>query len=115
MSTITEDELYRLYHLACMAPYSPLDMEAFDRESISMAHKLHAVIHAQRTSIVAWQFNAAGTGLMLKRIFDAALAMRDAQIAYEQYGSNEDSVAAAEDVFDGLIADACRAFWGKAK
>lgn len=105
MSAITEEELSRIYHLACMAPYSPLDMEAFDRESISMAHKLHAVIHAQRTSIVAWQFNAAGTGLMLKRIFDAALAMRDAQIAYEQYGSNEDSATEAEAVFDGLLAD----------
>ena len=106
MDIITNEELSRLYHLACMATYSPWDLADFDRESIDMAHKLHAVIHAQRTALIAWQLQAAGAALALKRIMDAAQAMREAQAAYEQYGSNEDSVAAAEDVFDGLIADA---------
>ncbi len=70
---------------------------------------------AQLTALIAWQLQAAGAALALQRIVDAAQTMRATQEAYEQYGSNEDSVAAAEDVFDGLIADARRAFWGKAK
>ena len=36
---------------------------------------------------------------------DAAKHMREAQQACEQYGSNEDSVAEFEAVFDGLLAD----------
>ena len=36
---------------------------------------------------------------------DAAQAMREAQQAYEQHGSNEDSVTEAEAAFDGLMAD----------
>ena len=105
MATISNDELARLYHLACMATYSPWDLADFDRESIDMAHKLHAVIHAQRTALIAWQFQAAGAALALQRIVDAAQVMRDAQQAYEQYGSNEDSVTEAEVVFDGLLDD----------
>ena len=57
------------------------------------------------SAIIAWQFQAAGAALALQRIMDAAQAMRDAQQAYEQFGSNEDSVADAEAVFDGLLAD----------
>ena len=105
MATISNDELARLYHLACMATYSPWDLADFDRESIDMAHKLHAVIHAQRSALIAWQFQAAGAALALQRIVDAAQVMRDAQQAYEQYGSNEDSVTEAEAVFDGLLDD----------
>ena len=57
------------------------------------------------SAMIAWQFQAAGAALALQRIMDAAQAMREAQQAYEQYGSNEDSVTEAEAVFDGLIAD----------
>ncbi len=108
MATISNDELARLYHLACMATYSPWDLADFDRESIDMAHKLHAVIHAQRSALIAWQFQAAGAALALQRVMDAAKHMREAQQAYEQYGSNEDSVTDAEDAFDSLLADARR-------
>ena len=105
MDIITNEELARLYNLACMATYSPWDLADFDRESIDMAHKLHAVIHAQRTALIAWQLQAAGAALALQRLMDAAQTMREAQQAYEQYGSNEDSVTDAEAVFDGLLAD----------
>lgn len=57
------------------------------------------------STIIAWQFQAAGAALALQRLMDAAQAMREAQAAYEQYGSNEDSVTDAEAVFDGLLAD----------
>lgn len=60
---------------------------------------------AQRIALIAWQFQAAGAALALQRIMDAAKHMREAQQAYEQYGSNEDSVAEFEAVFDGLLAD----------
>lgn len=105
MATISNDELARLYHLACMATYSPWDLEAFDRESIDMAHKLHAVIHEQRTALIVWQFQAAGAALAQQRLMSAAQVMREAQQAYETHGSNEDSVTEAESVFDGLLAD----------
>lgn len=64
---------------------------------------------SQRTALIAWQFQAAGAALMLQKFMSAAQAMRAAQLAYEQYGSNEDSVAEAEAIFDGLLADARRA------
>ena len=105
MDIITNEELARLYNLACMATYSPWDLADFDRESIDMAHKLHAVIHAQRAALIAWQFQAAGAPLALQRLLDAAHAMRETQRAYEKYGSNEDSVTEAEAVFDGLLDD----------
>ena len=57
------------------------------------------------STIIAWQFQAAGAALSLQRLMDAAKNMREAQAAYEQYGSNEDSVTDAEEVFDGLLAD----------
>ena len=57
------------------------------------------------STIIAWQFQAAGAALALQRLMDAAQAMREAQQAYEQYGSNEDSVTEAEAAFDGLMAD----------
>ena len=57
------------------------------------------------STIIAWQFQAAGAALSLQRLMDAAQAMREAQAAFEQYGSNEDSVTEAEEVFDGLLAD----------
>ena len=57
------------------------------------------------SAIVAWQFQAAGAALALQRLMGAAQRMREAQQAYEQYGSNEDSVAEFEAVFDGLLAD----------
>ena len=60
---------------------------------------------AQLTALIAWQFQAAGAALALQRLMDAAQAMREAQAAYEQYGSNEDSVTEAEEVFVGLLAD----------
>ena len=62
-------------------------------------------VRAQRTAIVAWQFQAAGAALALQRIMSAAQTMREPQQAYEQYGSNEDSVTEAEEVFDGLLED----------
>ena len=82
MDIITNEELARLYNLACMATYSPWDLADFDRESIDMAHKLHAVIHAQRMALIAWQFQAAGLALALQRLIDAAQTMRAAQAAY---------------------------------
>ena len=89
-------------------------------ESGPVADSAYAAIEAwenlpRMSTIIAWQFQAAGAALALQRLLDAAHAMRETQRAYEKYGSNEDSVAAAEDVFDGLIADVRRAFWGKAK
>lgn len=57
------------------------------------------------SAIVAWQFQDAGAALALQRLMSAALHMRAAQKAYEQYGSNEDSVAEAEAIFDGLLED----------
>ena len=57
------------------------------------------------TTVVAWQFQAAGAALALQRLVDAAQNMREAQRAYEEYGSNEDSVTEAEAEFDGLLAD----------
>ena len=63
---------------------------------------------SQRTALIAWQFQAAGAALALQRVMDAAQRMREAQQAYEQYGSNEDSVTDAEDAFDSLLADARR-------
>lgn len=56
-------------------------------------------------SIIAWQFQAAGLAFAMQRLMSAAQAMREAQQAYEQYGSNEDSMTEAEAVFDGLLAD----------
>ena len=56
-------------------------------------------------ALIAWQFQAAGLALQLQKLMDAAQAMREAQQAYEQHGSNEDSMAEAEAVFDGLLAD----------
>ena len=63
---------------------------------------------SQRAALIAWQFQAAGAALALQRVMDAAKHMREAQQAYEQYGSNEDSVTDAEDAFDSLLADARR-------
>ena len=60
---------------------------------------------AQRAALIAWQFQAAGLALQLQKLMDAAQAMREAQQAYEQHGSNEDSVTEAEAAFDGLMAD----------
>lgn len=57
------------------------------------------------STIIAWQFQAAGAALALQRLLDAAHAMRETQRAYEKYGSNEDSVTEAEAVFDGLLDD----------
>lgn len=72
------------------------------------SHLVDAV-RAQRTALIAWQLQAAGAALALQRLMSAAHTMRAAQKAYEQYGSNEDSVTEAEAVFDGLLADARRA------
>lgn len=58
-----------------------------------------------RHALIAWQLQAAGAALALQRLMGAAQNMREAQAAYEQYGSNEDSVTDAEAVFDGLLAD----------
>ena len=55
--------------------------------------------------LIAWQFQAAGAALALQRLMDAAQHMREAQQAYEQFGSNEDSTAEAEAVFDGMLDD----------
>ena len=114
---VTNDELARLYHLACMATYSPWYLEAFDRESIDMAHKLHSVIHAQRAALIAWQFQAAGAALALQRLIDAAQAMREAQQAWEDFIRDKQddcapaeireaayNVGDAEDAFDDLLA-----------
>lgn len=68
------------------------------------AIKAHNALPRMST-IIAWQFQAAGAALALQRVMDAAKHMREAQQAYEQYGSNEDSVAEFEAVFDGLLAD----------
>lgn len=57
------------------------------------------------STIIAWQFQAAGAALALQRLISAAQHMREAQQAYDQYGSNEDSMSEAEEVFDGLLAD----------
>ena len=57
------------------------------------------------STIIAWQFQAAGAALALQRLMTAARTMREAQKAYEEHGSNEDSVAEAEAIFDGLLAD----------
>lgn len=64
---------------------------------------------SQRTALIAWQFQASGAALALKRLMDAAQAMRDEQQAYEEYGSNEDGATEAEAVFDGLLEDVRRA------
>ncbi|WP_297891380.1 hypothetical protein [uncultured Desulfovibrio sp.] len=71
------------------------------------AIKAHNALPRMST-IIAWQFQAAGAALALQRLMDAANAMREAQQAYEQYGSNEDSVTEAEASFDGLLADVRR-------
>lgn len=60
-------------------------------------------------SIIAWQFQAAGAALALQRLMTAAQAMREAQQAYEQHGSNEDSVSEAEEGFDDLLSEVRRA------
>lgn len=112
MATISNDELARLYHLACMATYSPWDLADFDRESIDMAHKLHAVIHAQRSALIAWQLQAAGAALALQRLMNAAKNMREAQQALENLigvdGGTRMQAACklcdAEDAFDDLLA-----------
>ena len=57
------------------------------------------------STIIAWQLQAAGAALALQRLMDAAQTMRETQQAYEQYGSNEDSVTEAEAAFDSLLAD----------
>ena len=56
-------------------------------------------------ALIAWQFQAAGLALQLQKLMDAAQAMREAQQAYEQCGSNEDSVTEAESIFYGLLDD----------
>ena len=68
------------------------------------AIKAHNALPRMST-IIAWQFQAAGATLALQRLMDAAQAMRETQTAYEQYGSNEDSTAEAEAVFDGMLDD----------
>lgn len=77
-----------------------------DADAAIAAPDLLEAIRAQRTALIAWQLQAAGAALALQRLMDAAYAMREAQAVYEQYGSNEDNVAEAEEVFDGLLADA---------
>ena len=79
-------------------------------ESGPVADSAYAAIEAwenlpRMSTIIAWQFQAAGAALALQRLLDAAHAMRETQRAYEKYGSNEDSVTEAEAVFDGLLDD----------
>lgn len=70
-------------------------------------------IRAQRTALIAWQFQAAGAALALQRLISAAQHMRAAQAAYEDYGSNEDSVVEAEAIFDIFLEDVRKALEGK--
>lgn len=74
------------------------------------ANSIEAAVSAWKdlprmSTIIAWQLQAAGSALALQRLMDAAQTTREAQRAYEEYGSNEDSVTDAEAVFDGLLAD----------
>ena len=101
MTAITE---YELNQLEALAEQRYITQSVAFQLAIAAPDLLEA-IRAQRTALIAWQFQAAGAALALQRIMSAAQAMRDAQQAYEQYGSNEDSVTEAEEVFDGLLAD----------
>ena len=103
MAKISNDELLRLKHKFDDVYQSSTTPELFElcRAGSNMVY----TVRAQRTALIAWQFQAAGAALALQRLMSAAHAMREAQAAYEQYGSNEDSVTEAEGVFDGLLAD----------
>ena len=73
------------------------------------ANSIEAAVSAwnalpRMSTIIAWQLQAAGAALALQRLMDAAQAMRETQQAYEQHGSNEDSVTEAEAVFDDILA-----------
>ena len=67
---------------------------------------------AQRTALIAWQFQAAGAALALQRFMDAAKNMREAQWAWEKLiGVDDDTrmqsackLCDAEDAFDDLLA-----------
>lgn len=56
------------------------------------------------STIIAWQFQAAGAALALQRIMDAGIKMRGEQHVQWLLGNNKDSVTDAEAVFDGLLA-----------
>ena len=101
MTAITE---YELNQLEALAEQRYITQSVAFQLAIAAPYLLEA-IRAQRTALIAWQLQAAGAALDLQRLMDAAKHMREAQQAYEQYGSNEDSVTEAEEVFDGLLAD----------
>ena len=101
MTAITE---YELNQLEALAEQRYITQSVAFQLAIAAPDLLEA-IRAQRTALIAWQLQAAGAALALQRLMDAAQTMREAQAAYEQYGSNEDSVTDAEAVFDGLLAD----------
>ena len=69
------------------------------------------------STIIAWQFQAAGAALALQRLMDAAQAMREAQQAWEDFIREKQddcapaeireaayNVGDAEDAFDDLLA-----------
>lgn len=100
MTAITE---YELNQLESLAEQRYITQSVAFQLAIAAPDLLEA-IRAQRTALIAWQLQAAGAALALQRLMDAAQTMREAQQAYEQYGSNEDSMAEAEAVFDDILA-----------
>lgn len=108
MTAITE---YELNQLEALAEQRYITQSVAFQLAIAAPDLLEA-IRAQRTALIAWQLQAAGAALALQRLMDAAQNMREAQAAYEQLGSNEDSMAEAEAVFDGLLDDLRRKIGG---
>lgn len=100
MTAITE---YELNQLESLAEQRYITQSVAFQLAIAAPDLLEA-IRSQRTALIAWQLQASGAALALQRLMDAAQNMREAQQAYEQYGSNEDSVTDAEAVFDGILA-----------
>lgn len=116
MPTITEAELARLEELRTRSeesyvPYGGTTPATtwYQLEACSAVPDLIETIRAQRTALIAWQFQAAGAALMLQRLMDAGLKMRGEQRAWEYIinsatQESASNVVNAEDAFDDLLA-----------
>ena len=113
MTTITE---YELNQLETLAGQRHITQSVAFQLAIATPDLLDA-IRAQRTALIAWQFQAAGAALALQRLMTAAQTMRDEQRYWGNLiGTSTDMLITpainqaacilgnAEDAFDDLLS-----------
>ncbi len=96
---MTDEELARLY------------------ETVDMAHGFFSAFRAQRSALIAWQFQAGSAELRLQRLINAVQNMREAQTTFENMvpADNYDvippelrqaacAMGDAEDALEGMLA-----------